>query len=317
MRGIEIAPAPGMTENHYDVVVVGGGPAGLCASLWLARYLHRVVLVDSGDPRNWETRGINGYLGHQGIRSPELRALGREECLKYGVDFVEGLVDQAIDEPGELFAVQLRGGMTIKGRRILLAIGIKDVWPDIPGLERCYGETVHVCPDCDGYETKDKKTVVVGKGRKAVGMALALTTWTRQIVICTNGEKAELSQALLDKIKALNIPVLEEPIKSVSGKSGEIAGIELEGGMSLDCERLYFAIGQYPADDLGAQLGCERDELGRLVIDDRNHTSVKNVYAAGDIAPGPQMAINAAASGAIASIAIHASLIPEARRMPD
>jgi thioredoxin reductase (NADPH) len=310
-------PALGMTEKNYDVAIVGGGPAGLSAALWLARYLHRVVVVDSGDPRNWETRGINGYLGHQGIQSPELRALGRAECEKFGVDFVEGIVDEAIDEPGELFAIHLRGGTAIEARRILLAIGIKDVWPDIPGLERCYGETVHVCPDCDGYETRDRKTVVVGKGRKAVGMALALTTWTRQIVICTNGEKAELGEALLDKLKDLNIPVLEAPINCVVSKSSEIVGIELEGAMSLDCERLYFAIGQYPADDLGAQLGCKRDDLGRLVIDDRNHTSVKNVYAAGDIAPGPQLAIGAAASGAVAAIAIHASLVPEKAKLPD
>jgi thioredoxin reductase (NADPH) len=306
-----------MTDHHYDVAVVGGGPAGLCSALWLARYLHKVVVVDSGDPRNWETRGINGYLGHQGIRSPELRAIGREECSKYGVDFVEGIVDQAVDEPGELFAIQLRGGMTIEARRILLAIGIKDFWPDIPGLDRCYGETIHVCPDCDGYETRDKKTVVVGTGRKAVGMALSLTTWTQQIVICTNGEKAGMSQVLLDTLRPLNIPMLEAPINRVVSKSKEILGLDLEGGMTLDCERLYFAIGQYPADDLGAQLGCERDDLGRLVIDDRNHTSVKNVYAAGDIAPGPQLAIGAAASGAVAAIAIHASLIPEARRLPD
>jgi thioredoxin reductase len=306
-----------MTDHHYDVAVVGGGPAGLCSALWLARYLHKVVVVDSGDPRNWETRGINGYLGHQGIRSPDLRAIGREECSKYGVDFVEGIVDQAVDESGELFAIQLRGGMTIEARRVLLAIGIKDYWPDIPGLDRCYGETIHVCPDCDGYETRDKKTVVVGTGRKAVGMALALTTWTQQIVICTNGEKAGMSQVLLDTLRPLNIPVLEAPISCIVSKSTEILGLDLEGGMTLDCERLYFAIGQYPADDLGAQLGCERDDLGRLVIDERNHTSVKNVYAAGDIAPGPQLAIEAAASGAVAAIAIHASLIPEARRLPD
>ena len=306
-----------MTAKRYDVAVVGGGPAGLCAALWLARYLHKVVVVDSGDPRNWETRGINGYLGHQGIRSPELRAIGREECAKFGVEFVSGIVDEAIDEVGELFEMRLRDGSTIEARRILLAIGIKDVWPDIPGLERCYGETVHVCPDCDGYETRDKKTVVVGKGRKAVGMALALKTWTKQIVICTNGEKAEMSQALIDKIRPLNIPVLEARIKGVVSKSSEIIAIDLEGAMSLDCERLYFAIGQYPADDLGAQLGCERDELGRLVIDDRNHTSVKNVFAAGDIAPGPQVAIGAAASGAVAAIAIHASLVPETMRLPD
>jgi thioredoxin reductase len=204
----------------------------------------------------------------------------------------------------------------MEARRVLLAIGIKDVWPDIPGLERCYGETVHVCPDCDGYETRGKKTIVVGTGRKAVGMALALTTWTSQIVICTDDEKPDMSQALLDQLKALNIPVLEAPIKCALSKATEIVGIELEGAMSLDCERLYFAIGQYPADDLGAQLGCKRDEMGRLVIDERNHTSVMNVFAAGDIAPGPQVAIAAAASGAIAAVAIHASLVPEARKLP-
>jgi len=275
-----------------------------------------VVVVDSGDPRNWETRGINGYLGHHGIRSPELRAIGREEGAKFGVDYVSGIVEEAINETGELFTIRLREGAVIEAQRILLAIGIKDVWPDIPGLDRCYGETIHVCPDCDGYETRDKKTVVVGKGRKAVGMALALTTWTSKIVICTNGEKPDMEQKLLDQLKALNIPLLDQPIKCVVSKSSEISGIDLEGGMSLDCERLYFAIGQYPADDLGAQLGCKRDEMGRLVIDERNHTSVKNVYAAGDIAPGPQMAIVAAASGAVAAIAIHASLLPETRKLP-
>lgn len=306
-----------MQAKRYDVAVVGGGPAGLCASLWLSRYLHRVVVVDSGDPRNWETRGINGFLGHQGIRSPELRAIGRKEAESFGVEFVGGIVDKAVNETGSLFAICLRDGSVIEARRILLAIGIRDVWPAIPGLDACYGETAHVCPDCDGYETRDKKTVVIGKGRKAVGMALALTNWTREIVICTNGEPPDMEQTLLDQLKSLNIPVLDQPITCIRSQQSEIRGVDLEGGMSLDCERLYFAIGQYPADDLGAQLGCKRDKLGRLVIDDRNHTSVLNVYAAGDIAPGPQLAIVAAASGAVAAIAIHASLVPESRKLPD
>jgi thioredoxin reductase len=148
-----------------------------------------------------------------------------------------------------------------------------------------------------------------------VGLALALATWTSKLVICTNGEKPDMSQILLDKLKALNIPVLEAPIQRAVSEASEIVGVELEGAMSLNCERLYFAIGQYPADDLGAQLGCKRDEMGRLVIDERNHTSVKNVYAAGDLAPGPQMAITAAASGAIAALAIHGSLVPEGRKL--
>jgi thioredoxin reductase (NADPH) len=157
---------------------------------------------------------------------------------------------------------------------------------------------------------------VVGKGRKAVGMALAITTWTRKIVICTNGEPPDMEQKLLDQLKTLNIPVLDAPIKRAISRASEIRGLELEGGMSLDCERLYFAIGQYPADDLGAQLGCKRDKLGRLIIDEHNHTSVKNVFAAGDITSSTQLAIVAAASGAVAAVAIHASLLPEVRKLP-
>src|SRR2546423_1480436 len=156
------------------------------------------------------TSGTNGFLGHQGIRSPELRAIGREEGAKYGVQFVGGIVDSAVNETGELFAICLRGGTIIEAQRVLLAIGIKDVWPAIPGLENCYGETVHVCPDCDGYETRDKKTVVVGIGRKALGMALSLQTWTRQIEICTNGEPPDMAQPLLHQLKALNIPALAQ-----------------------------------------------------------------------------------------------------------
>lgn len=303
------------TQDVYDVAIVGGGPAGLSAALWLARYLHKVVLVDSGDPRNWETRGVNGFLGSQGIRSPELRGKGREEALKFGAKLVDGVVTDATRNGNEHFTLALEDKSSIHARRILLAIGIKDVWPRIPGLSDCYGETVHVCPDCDGFETRDKKTVVVGKGRKAVGMALALSNWTEELVICTNGEKAEMDEDLIAKIKKLNIPVLDCPITCIRSKEGQILAIELADGMVMDCERLFFAIGQYPADDLGAQLKCKRDESGLIVIDDRNRTSVENVYAAGDIVPGPQLAIRAASDGAIAALAIHKSLLPDERRL--
>ena len=139
-----------------------------------------------------------------------------------------------------------------------------------------------------------KKTIVIGSGRKAVGMALALTTWTDKIVICTNGKPADMSADLLKKLEPLNIPVLEQTVTCVKSKDGEIKCVELENGMSLDCEQLFFVIGQVPADDLGAQLGCKRDEAGLIVVDEHNHTSVRNVYAAGDIIPGPQLAIAAA-----------------------
>lgn len=310
-----MATAQKPKDTIYDVAIVGGGPAGLSASLWLARYLHSVIVIDSGDPRNWETRGINGFLGSQGIKSPELRAKGRADAKSFGVEFIDEEVCKVQNTNGEHFVLTLSKGGTIEANRLLLSIGIKDVWPDIPGLSDCYGETAHVCPDCDGYETRGRKTVVVGSGRKAVGMALALTTWTEKIVICTNGEPADMEAKHLEKLKALNIPVLEEKVNKISSENGEIRCMNLDGGMQLDCDRLYFAIGQYPADDLGAQLKCKRDDLGLIEIDDRNRTSVMNVFAAGDIVGGPQLAIAAAAEGAIAALAIHASLVPDSRKL--
>lgn len=303
------------SKKVYDVAIVGGGPAGLSAALWLGRYLRSVVVIDSGDPRNWETRGVNGFIGSQGIRSPDLRGKGREEARKFGAELIDTIVTDARYSAGEYFTLDLDQNPSVHARRVLLAIGIRDVWPRIPGLSDCYGETVHVCPDCDGYETQNKKTVVVGKGRKAVGMVLALSNWTDELVICTNGEPPDLDDDLTNKLKKLNIPVLDCPVTCIRSAKGEIHSIELADGMVMDCERLYFAIGQYPADDLGAQLKCKRDEMGLIIIDERNQTSVENVYAAGDIVPGPQLVVRAASDGAIAALAIHKSLLPDERRL--
>jgi thioredoxin reductase (NADPH) len=298
-------------NQRFDVAIVGGGPAGLSASIFLARYLRSVVLIDSGDPRNWETRGINAFLGLPGVTPSELRARGREEARRYGVQLEDDCVHRAQKLTDDEFVLTTNSGADFDARRVLLAIGLKDVWPDIPGLERAYGETAHVCPDCDGYETRGKKTVVIGKGRKAVGMALNLSTWTREIIICTNGEEPAMDEPeYCRKLDALNIPVLTEKITRILSKEGRVSCVQLESGMDLDAERIFFAIGQYPADDLGAQLGCKRDAGGHIVVDKHYHTSIRSVFAAGDIVPGSQLAIAAAADGAIAALAMHKSLKP-------
>ena len=303
------------SDDVYDVAIVGGGPAGLSAALWLARYLHKIVLIDSGDPRNWETRGINGIIGSQGIRSPELRKQARADAERFGAVFIDDQVTTVQNMNAERFNLILKENGKIAARRVLLAIGIKDKWPPIEGLDACFGETAHVCPDCDGYETRNCKTVVIGSGRRAVGMALNLANWTRHLVICTNGEPADMTQGYLDKLKALNIPVLAEKVTRVTSGDGQIRCMNLEGGMQLDCERLYFAIGQYPADDLGVQLKCERDDGGHIVVNEKHQTTVMNVFAAGDIVPGPQLAIAAASDGAIAALAIHSSLVPDSQKL--
>src|SRR5688500_7438177 len=120
-----------MTQE-YDVAIVGGGPAGLAAAVFLARYLHSVVLIDSHDPRNWEARGINGYLGLHGITPPELRERGRAEAARYGAEFVDGSVSTIRQETEDEFVVKLESGHGLTSRRLLLAIGIKDVWPRVP-----------------------------------------------------------------------------------------------------------------------------------------------------------------------------------------
>lgn len=326
----------------YDVAIAGGGPAGLSAAIWLARYLHRVVLIDSGDPRNWETRGINGYLGLPDVRPAELRGNGRDECRRHGVELVDGFVAEATKLNDDCFRLEYdpletpkaredRTGpgmprapgdndpreatRTIFARRMLLAIGIKDVWPRIEGLEHIYGDRAHVCPDCDGYDTIDKKTVVIGRGRKAVGMALSLANWTRDITVCTNGEPPELDDFLAGKLAALGIPVRGAKIERIHFREGDLRSLAFTDGDTLGCEQIFFSIGQYPADDLGAQLGCDRDEDGRVIVDEHAHTSVRNVFAAGDIVPGPQLGIVAAAEGAVAALAMHRSLLPDERRL--
>jgi thioredoxin reductase len=332
-------------ERVYDVAIAGGGPAGLCAAIWLGRYLHSVALIDSGDPRNWETRGINGYLGLPGVRPAELRGRGREECRNYDVDLVDGFVSRARKEADDRFVLDYdplddqtkakqnrsgpgtvraaddnaprAGSRTIVARRLIVAIGLKDVWPSprIPGFEEVYGDRAHVCPDCDGYETRGKKVVVVGKGRKAVGMALNLTTWTRDITVCTHGDDVELDEYLADKLAGVGVPVIDTPIDRINFREGDMRSLHFADGTALGCEKLFFSIGQRPADDLGAQLGCERDDDGHIVTDRVGHTSVYNVWAAGDITPGSQLGIAAAADGAVCALAIHKSLTPTERKL--
>ena len=329
-------------DAPYDVAIVGGGPAGLSAAIWLGRYLRRVVLLDSGDPRNWETRGINGYLGLPDIRPAELRGAGRAECRKYGATLVDGFVTRATRESDERFVLEYdpipvtkagedrTGPGTIRtpednaprpcterivARRVLLAIGLKDVWPRIAGLDRIYGEKAHVCPDCDGYDARDRKTVVLGKGRKAVGMALNLYHWTSDVTVCTNGDAPELDDYLAGKLESLGIPVIETAVERIHFRGDDLRSLHFADGTTLGCQKIFFAIGQYPADDLGAQLGCERDDDGHVVVDRHYHTSAFNVFAAGDLVPGAQLGVAAAADGAIAALSIHKSLTPDERKL--
>jgi thioredoxin reductase len=302
-------------SEQFEVAIVGGGPAGLSCGVWLGRFLHSTVLIDAGDPRNWESTGVNGFLGLPGVRPPDLRARGREQCRRYGVELVDACVQRIDQLDAERFDVVLEQGRCFTVRRVVLAFGLHDVWPDLPGLEHCYGLSAHHCPDCDGYDTRGKRAVVFGHGRKAAALAFALTCWTSEIIICTNGKPAGLDRDNLGKLKALNIPIVETGVRSAESQNRHLRWLELEDGTRLSAEKLFFTVYHQPADNLGAALGCARDDDGLLIVDETRRTSVPNVFAAGDITPGPQLAITAAADGAIAAVAIHRSLLPAERRL--
>src|SRR5215218_7010582 len=176
-----------MDDQLYDCIVVGAGPAGLSAALFLARYRRRVLTFHHNSPRNLYSHGVHGFLGHHGILPEELLARGRDEVTGHGGLIIEGCVTRAekiSDEHFRVYTGDENGGadqaQIFDARRILLATGLRDLKPDCPGFSDFYGTSVHHCPDCDGYEVSDKRVAVLSRGTQAIGFTLNLLTWTNR-----------------------------------------------------------------------------------------------------------------------------------------
>jgi len=304
----------------YECIVVGAGPAGLSASLFLARYRHRTLTFHHNTPRNEYAHGVHGFLGHHGISPAELLARGRDEVSAHGGLIVEGCVTGIERLPTNNFRVCIgdadRDHRTFDAQRILLATGLRDLTPDCPGFRDFYGVSVHHCPDCDGYECIDKRIAVLGNGTKTVGFSLGLLTWTNKITLITEDETG-LTQDDRAKLAAFDIDVRSQSIKALEGdlKSKQLQRVLFSDGDALDCDALFFNLGTEPASNLHEMLGCKLDEKSSLIwVDETHKTSVEGVYAAGDITPHSQLAVVAAAEGAMAAIHIHDSLIPSERK---
>lgn len=307
-----------MTESSYDCVVIGGGPAGLSAALFLARYRHKVVVLHHNSPRNLYSHGIHGFLGHHGITPSELLAKGRDEVAAHGGDIIEACATRTRQLVNGSFEVATTindlPGPTFQAPRLLLATGLRDTTPDCRGFKEFYGSTVFHCPDCDGFEVTGKKVAVLSHGKNAVGFTLDLLTWTNQLTLLTDGKELPYSDRA--KLAAFNIPIREETIEGIEGDIGlrEIARVCFANGDSLDCDALFFNLGTHPASNLHEMLGCRlEDDL--VWVDETQQTSVTGVYAAGDLTPKSQLAVVAAAEGAMAAIHIHDSLVPKERRV--
>jgi len=298
----------------YDAIIVGGGPAGLTCAIFLARYRRPVLVIDDGRPRNYATQAIHGFLGQHGIAPAELLERGRAEARECGAELRDGRVTK-IERVGDTFEVSLRGEESrLSARRIVLAYGLRDTLPDIPEIERHYGRTVHHCPDCDGYESLDQRIGVIGWGTRVVGLALELLQWSDDVVVFTDGHAREWDEDEHSKLLAESIGVKDEKIVALEGERLQAA--VLSTGERVPVQRLFFSIKVERSCDLAETLGCEvDDDRPNVIVDEHQKTTAEGVWAVGDLTEGSQLAITAAADGAVAAIAINKSLLPPSRQV--
>ena len=290
----------------YDVVVVGGGPAGLSAALVLGRCRRRVLVCDSGTPRNAASTALHGYLTRDGTAPLELLRLGREELEPYGIEFrrVE-ITDVAHVE--EAFELTLAGGARVRSRSVLLATGVRDHLPSVPGIDECYGVTVHHCPYCDGWEHRDKTLAVIGRSTAAAALSLSLRTWTDHVVLCTNGA-SRLTREQRAQLAAQQVAIREERLTGVDHTDGHVQQLRFRRGDAVPCDAVFFSGKQTQQSDFPKRLGCEFTRKGTVKTDDLGETCVPGIYVVGDASRDVQFAIVAAAEGAKAGVAINKAL---------
>lgn len=296
---------------RYDAIIVGGGIAGLQAALQLGRYqAHRILVVDSGDGRSTLCRSYHNILGWpDGVSGEDLRASGRRQAESTGVEFVTDKIVQAKRLEGYF---QLTGsqGQPYLTKTMLLATGVSDRYPELPGLRPLLGCTVYVCPDCDGYEIQNRQTVLMGAGEAGAQMALILRERTRDLTF-VNHEKTEIPDELLQRLDAEGIIYIKESISSVEAKAdGEIDGVTLGNGKFIPAERGFIAFGGNPVhSELAAQLGAELHKNKHVEANKRSMTTnIENLWVAGDVAVHSELATVAMGEGALAAIWMNKAL---------
>lgn len=295
-----------------DVVIVGAGPAGLSAALVLGRVCRRVLVVDAGHPRNYATQHMHGFLTRDGITPKEFREIARAQLRCYETVALENgeVIDAVRLETGD-FDVTLATGRTVRSKKLLIATGVVDNVPEVPGLKALYGRSVFHCPYCDGWEFHSQPFAVYGTGRRGYGLSLELTGWTRDIVLCSDGP-SELDDEQRAKLARNGIQVIEERVAKLEGRDGQLEAVVFANGDVLPRRVLFFTNGQTQCSPLANKLGCEFNEKGTVRTGHNESTSIPGLFVAGDASRDVQWVVVAAAEGAEAAFAINQALIEEA-----
>ena len=294
---------------NFDVIIVGAGPAGLSAALILGRCRRRVLLLDTDRPRNAASQALHGFLSRDGIHPQELRRIARQQLARY--DSVKCARKEAT------LARRIRGGFEItvadgtrfRCRKLLIATGVVDDLPELDGLDALYGRSVFHCPYCDGWESRDQPLAVYSRTPNGVGLAIELTVWSKDIVLCTDGTRLEPKH--VDRLERHHIRWRRDRIARLEGSRGLLRRIVFENGETLARRVMFFSMGQCQASGLAAQLGCLFTRKGAVRTGEYEVTDIPGVYVAGDASKAVQLAIVAAAEGAQAAFAINTALIQE------
>lgn len=306
----------------YDSIIVGGGIAGLQAAIQLGRYRRKVLLIDKGDGRSALCRSYHNALGYpDGVSGKWLREVGRRQAEGYGIELLQGDVTEA-SKTDDGFRVRCENDHSLpadyEARTLLLATGVKDRLPDIPGLRPTLGLTVYICPDCDGFEIQGKHTLIMGSGNVGARMALTLTYFSSDLLYI-NHERKPIDDELQQKLREAGIDVINEPIARVllegDEEEGRLAGASLANGQTVRAERGFVAFGGNEVrSDLAKQLHVERMENRHIITDPRSKmTSVPGVWAAGDVAVHSEQMTIAMGEGLQAAIWMHKWLLARER----
>lgn len=297
-----------------EVVVVGGGPAGLSAALNLARARRRVLVVDGNRPRHAATLQAHGFLSRDGVPPAELRRLGREEVSGYDdaeVVFAQ-VGDVTVDADGfRVRGAGVRGGADVDAvaQAIVIATGVTETMPALPSLRAFYGTQLHSCLECDGFEKAGEPLALIGETADLAERALLLTQWTDDLIVFTNGV-APVGEDEERALARLGVGVERRPIDDLVGEKGVMTGVRLADGTVVERAGGFVRPIWTPSLSFAEGLDLDRDSDGYLVTDAHGRTSLPGVYAAGETtAPGPQQLIVAAGSGAVVAAAVNRDLI--------